>query len=201
LFALGLFVETKTLNSKASSPSKVHFKNSCYKSASSARRELVEFKEQIHQEALVVAKNYKRSEIELIEILQKVDAHQVHYKYECQSLKEYAIKKLELSEDVALLFINVSRKARKIPQLKEEIKCGRITVTKARRIGAVMNEQNQEHWLELARTVSKYELEKQIALAQPEKAIREQMSFVPTHKEIKEKVKVKTFEGSQKSSC
>ncbi|MGE3757088.1 MAG: hypothetical protein AB7H97_04990, partial [Pseudobdellovibrionaceae bacterium] len=65
---------------------------------------------QIHDRAIEVAKSYKRSEIELIEILEQVDRYRVYYQHKCNSLFSYATEVLKLSNEVANIYIGVSRK-------------------------------------------------------------------------------------------
>ncbi len=99
---------------------------------------------------------------------------------------------LKLSEEVAYIYINVARKARQIPALKEEIRKGTITVTKAKKITSVINAANQSHWLELARTASKAKLEKEVAAHSPGLAVRDKMTYVNPSLEIRE---AKSYSG------
>jgi hypothetical protein len=72
----------------------------------------------IHEKALQVARRYKQSEVELIEIIQQADQHRVHYTLGYSSLFIYVTCGLGLSEEVAYTFIKVARKAREVPALK-----------------------------------------------------------------------------------
>ena len=99
----------------------------------------------IHEEALSVVKRYKVCEVELIEIFEKSDQFKVHYALGFSSLFKYATDGLGLSPEVAYTFINVARKTKEVPALKEEIKQGTITVSKAKRISPVLNGANQEN--------------------------------------------------------
>lgn len=138
----------------------------------------MEFAKGLHQKALAIVSRYKKSEFELIEILEQVDRHKIFYQLGFGSLFEYAVKGLGLSEAVSYIYIRVARKTREVPALKEEIKGGHISVSKATKIAAVVTKENQSHWLELAKFSSKRELEKQIALARPKDAIAEKMDFI-----------------------
>jgi hypothetical protein len=93
---------------------------------------------QIHERALAVASRYKSAEIGLIEILQLVGEYRVFYHLKYNSLFQYAVQALGLSEEVAYIFINVSRKASEVPKLKEDIQAGRISVSKAKTISPVL---------------------------------------------------------------
>lgn len=131
----------------------------------------------IHDRALAVARKYRSCEVELIEALQEVDRYKVYLHHGCNSLFKYMTEILGLSEEVAYIFIGVVRKVEEVPALKTEIGAGRISMTKARRLVSVIDSSNQNHWLDLARNSSKQKLEKEIALARPEEAIRYQMKF------------------------
>jgi hypothetical protein len=97
---------------------------------------------------------------------------------------------LGLSEEVTYIFISVARKAREVPALKEEIKRGAITVSKAKRISSVINATNQNRWLDLAKNSSKRELEKQVAAASPRDAVRDKMDYVHESSEVEEKARI-----------
>jgi len=146
--------------------------------------------DQIHNKALLAAKTYNRSEIDLIEILEEVDRHRVYYHQGFNSLFKYATDALVLSEEVAYIFINVCRKVREVPKLKEEIKNGAITISKAKRITSVLTPQNQNYWLDLAKSASKKTIEKTVASVSPKSAVREQFTYVHPELEIKEHIKI-----------
>ena len=133
--------------------------------------------QEIHEKALAAARRFKAAEVELIEVLQLVGEHRVFYHYKFNSLFQYAVQALSLSEEVAYIYINVSRKAAQVPRLKEEIAAGRITVSKAKTISSVLTPENQEHWLEIARTKSKRQVEREVALASPRHAVREKAVY------------------------
>jgi len=56
--------------------------------------------------------------------------------------------------------------------LKEEIKSGAISISKATRIASVLKPENQNHWLDLAKTLQNTN-GKQVAIANPKTAFRE----------------------------
>ena len=150
--------------------------------------------QQLHAKALSVAQNYKRCEIELIEILEQVDKYKICYSFGYSSLYSYAADYLGLSKDVAAIFINVARKTRELPSLKAEIKQGNITVSKARRMTSVINTHNQEHWLNLAKTCSKAQLEKEVAKVHPKQAVLTKTKYIHAELEIKDKAVIKCLE-------
>jgi hypothetical protein len=114
----------------------------------------------VHEKAKALAQKFRQAESDLIEILQKVDQHKIFRHLGYSSLFVYALKELKLSEANASNFITVSRKAREVPQLKEEIKSGNITVSKARKITPVLNKNNSCHWLKMAKALPQKQLER-----------------------------------------
>ena len=66
---------------------------------------------------------------------------------------------LGLSEDVAANFVRVARKSRTVPELKEAIDEGRISVTKAKTIASVITSENHLDWIDKAQSLSKDKLE------------------------------------------
>ena len=126
----------------------------------------------LHEKALEVAATYKRSEIDLIEILQQVWQERIFYYFNCNSLFEYAVKKLHLSREVASIYNKIAKKALIIPGFKEQIQSGCISVSNANRICSVITPENKEKWFTLAQG-AKLQLEKAVALASPKTAIRD----------------------------
>lgn len=132
----------------------------------------------LHQRAVEVAARYHRNEAELIAVLQELDEHRIYRHYECTSLFQYAVRYLKLSEDTALNYITVARKAREVPALKQEIERGSVTVSKVRKISSVITRENQAHWLELAKSLPQKKLEREVARVNPKGAVPEKASYV-----------------------
>ena len=134
--------------------------------------------QEIHARALEVARHFRVNVCELIDILQTLDARKTFREYECTSLFQYAVKHLGLSEDVALNFIAVARKAVEVPALKQELKSGTVTVSKVRKMCSVINAGNQKQWLDKAREMSTRELETEVVRVNPKAAVPESVTPV-----------------------
>ncbi|MGK5090049.1 hypothetical protein WDW86_21060 [Bdellovibrionota bacterium FG-2] len=93
---------------------------------------------QIHQRAVELSARYKRAEAELLEILDQVDRHRVYLKHAHSSLFLYVIHELGLSESVAYNLIAVARKAREVPEIRDLIASGSMTLSNARRITPIL---------------------------------------------------------------
>ena len=126
----------------------------------------------IHAKALAAATRYKRSEVELIEVLQQVWTAKTFYQLGCRSMFQYSVSKLGLSPEVTNIFNKITKKTLNVSGFKEQIECGNISLSNASRICSVITEENKERWFELAKG-PKAKLEREIALASPKQAIRE----------------------------
>lgn len=114
----------------------------------------------------------------MIDILQKIDDQKIFLRLQYSSLFDYAVKALKLSEANASNFITVARKSKTVPELKNAIIAGEITVSKARKITPVITAQNQKYWIDLAKNLPKAKLEQEVAKVMPETAVQERMRFV-----------------------
>src|SRR5690349_11494367 len=99
--------------------------------------------EKIHNEALVAAKEYKKAEARLLDVVMRVDTNKVFIALECSSLFEYCVKELGLSESVSYSLMTVARKSKEIPELKVKIESGELSLSKVKRIVPVINKENK----------------------------------------------------------
>lgn len=146
---------------------------------------------EIDQKALETVKNYKKEEAKLLDIIGKVDRFKVYRSFGYNSLFQYCVQRLQLSESQTSGFITVARKSQEVPLIKKSIEKGTLTVSKAKRITSVITTDNQDHWIELASTSTQKKVEREVALAQPEKMITEKTTYINPLIPIGEKVSLK----------
>ena len=132
----------------------------------------------IHERALSAVENLKRSEVEVVIALQEADRLLVHRFIGYNSLKQYAMKALKLSEQQAYMYIAVARKSVECPALLEAMVKREITISKAHRLSSVIDEDSQTEWIDLAKKSSKHLLEKMIAAYDPKQAVPERVRFL-----------------------
>src|SRR5438552_3773677 len=127
----------------------------------------------LHQKAKAIAKDFMRLEHELIDVLMKLDEHKafIHLGYE--SLFSYATLELGLSDHNAYSYIAIARKSREVPELKNEIELGNLSISKAKRIVPVLNSDNAQLWIGKAKDLPKRELEWELARALPKAQAKE----------------------------
>jgi hypothetical protein len=94
------------------------------------------------------------------------------------SLFAYATQELQLTEAIAYGFIQVARKSREIPELKKAICEGDLTVSKAKRVVSVLTPKNQDTLLNMAKTLPKRQIEKEVAEINPKAAVPERTRYV-----------------------
>jgi 5-methylcytosine-specific restriction endonuclease McrA len=132
----------------------------------------------IHLRAVQACARLKRAESDVIDALIEVERHRVHLQRGHASLFVYAVRDLKLPESVAYAFITVARKSREVPELRQAIAQGAITLSHARRIASVLTRQNQAEWLHKAATLSQRQLEKEVVRVRPREATREHATYV-----------------------
>jgi 5-methylcytosine-specific restriction endonuclease McrA len=139
------------------------------------------FKREIHERALVAAREFKRAEAQMIRILQEVEESKLFLDLGLTSLFQYAVGALGLSEDVASNFILAARKSKQIPILKEAIENGSVSVSKIRKAASVLTLENKEEWpqwIDKMKTFSSRELEREVAKENPKEAVPERTKYV-----------------------
>ncbi len=130
----------------------------------------------LHDKALVLSKKYLETETLLLELLGQIDEQRVYLQLGYASLYVYCLKALGLSESQSYTMAAVSRKCREVPELKEAIETGKLTVSKAKRIlPALQGECQASDWIEKAATLPQRQVEQEVAQRNPEKVFRERV--------------------------
>ena len=122
----------------------------------------------IHNEAITRAQRYLVAEADLLEVIIEIDKEKIFEEFGLTHLTPYCVKHLGLSEDVSANFVRVARKSQQVPELKEAIDEGRLSVTKAKAIASVITAENHKAWIDKAQSLSKEKLEKEVTQASPQ---------------------------------
>ena len=128
---------------------------------------LDEIGQRVHSLACARAQKYLIAEAELLESIIEVDRSRLYERFRHEHLTPYCIEELKLTEDVAAMFVRVARKCQRVPELRLAIKAGEVRLTKAKTIASVITTANQVEWIEKAKTLSKRQLEREVAIASP----------------------------------
>jgi hypothetical protein len=134
--------------------------------------------QEIHQRALKAAERYKRSEMDVVLSIQEVDESSTFLRLGHTSIFNYMVHALGFSESIAANFITVSRKAKEIPMLQTAIQEGLLSVSKARKITPVLTLENQQEWVEKAKTLPQRQLEQEVAREIPREDVPERIKFI-----------------------
>jgi len=147
---------------------------------------------ELDKKALEISQKYNSYGNALLEIIIQIDQQKAFYEFGFNSLFSYVRERLKLSPAITYSFINVARKSIEVPKLKREVLAGNISISKAQKMTSVLNKNNQDHWLNLAKKETHRKLEREVALASPKFAIKEKAQYIASTTELKEKVKVLT---------
>ena len=134
--------------------------------------------ERLHVKALEIAKDYRKLEADLLDILIQMEKTKVFKTLGYPSLFQYATQALKLADASAYNFITVARKSLEVPELKKQIILGNLSVSQARRVAPVLNKTNQNQWIPKAITLPQKKLEKVVAEANPKLAVPERAKYV-----------------------
>jgi 5-methylcytosine-specific restriction endonuclease McrA len=129
-------------------------------------------------EAKQIVARIQVDEVRLVEILQELDRDRGYFYLGVPSVFEYCVSILKLSPAKTQNYLSVSRKAVEVPELKMAIASGDISICKARKIAPVINKANKTEWLTFAKESSTREIEKAVAKAQPQLAVKESVKYV-----------------------
>lgn len=150
-----------------------------YDSLTQARKNMdaKEIQRMIHK-AHAIAKEFRQKETELINILQELDASKAYRATGYNSLFQFCVESLELTEHQAYQYITVARKCIDVPELMVALEDQRITVSKARKLSSVIAPENQESWIQLASTHSQKDLEKAVRAQCPLPPVRDHLQVL-----------------------
>ena len=130
---------------------------------------------EIHERAVRVASDLKRSESELIGVLQEVEREKIYERFGKTSLFAYCTDVLGLSPDRTSTFISIARKAVEVPVLKKAIEENKLSISNAKLVVKVITPENKEEWMIKGTVLSSRALEKAIAVSFPKEALPEKV--------------------------
>jgi hypothetical protein len=136
----------------------------------------------LHEQALTAVKKYLVSENELLEIVQKIFDTRAFSQLGYRSLHEYCVLALKLTDAQAYAFTSVLKKSREVPELKEAVQKGELSLNAARKIVSVITPATQQTWIEKAKTLRQKELEKEVVKNHPEKKVRSAIKPITENK-------------------
>lgn len=124
----------------------------------------------IHDRALYRAQKYLADQAELLESIIEADQDKLYEKFGLGYLTTYCVKYLGLDETIAGVLVRIARKSQTVPELKQAIMEGDVSISNARTIASVITCENHAEWIAKAKTLSKNKLEREVACLSPAKA-------------------------------
>ncbi|MBI4404498.1 MAG: HNH endonuclease [Deltaproteobacteria bacterium] len=122
---------------------------------------------QLDNKAKALAADYLRTEAALLCVLMEMRRNRVFPELNCSGIFEYCERVLKLSKAQSYYFKSVADTSEKVPQLKQAVTQGDLSLSQARRIAPILTPENQQHWIEKAKTLPQAALEKEVAAVNP----------------------------------
>src|SRR5580700_429971 len=127
----------------------------------------------LHEKALRLAKTYRTSECELLDTLIEMSERNLFIQMGYLDMFDYLTKALNLSECQSGYFSRVAQRARVIPQFREAVVSGRISLSQGRRVCGMIDQENFEEWINAAESLTQRELEAKVAQKRPRTQVHE----------------------------
>ncbi len=134
----------------------------------------------LHEHALKLSRQHRRTESELVGVLIEIERLKLHRTLGFSSLFTYTVSALGLSEPVAYALISVARKAKELGALNDAISLQKISVHRASRIVAVLTKENAKELIEFAATHTQRETDQEVARRSDRGNQRHESLKVPT---------------------
>jgi len=117
----------------------------------------------LHEKALVLSREHRWVESQLVSLLMEIDRLQLYRLLGCASLFTYVVSMLGFSEGAAYQLITVTRKAKDVAALKAALEEQRLTVAKASRIVSVLSVENASELIDFASRHTSRETDLEVA--------------------------------------
>jgi hypothetical protein len=122
---------------------------------------------QYDTQAKELTKEYLRTEGELLSLLIEMKTSGAILALGYSGVYDYCHRGLSLTEAQAFYFKSVSEASIRAPKLKEAVTSGELSLSLARRIAPVITQENQTHWIDMAKNLPQKELEREVCAANP----------------------------------
>jgi len=117
----------------------------------------------LHEKALVLSREHRRVESQLVSLLMEIDRLQLYRLLGCASLFTYVVSMLGFTEGAAYQLITVARKAKDIATLRTALEEQRLSVAKASRIASVLSVENASELIDFASRHTSRETDLEVA--------------------------------------
>ncbi len=129
----------------------------------------------LNEKAKNLAADYLRTEGELLLLLIEMRRQRVFPVLNYSGIFDYCERALKLSRAQAYYFKSVAEKSEEVPEIKEAVLQGELTLSQARRIVPVVTKANHEQWIKKAKTLPQKDLEREVTAINPKAKVKEKI--------------------------
>ena len=140
--------------------------------------------QKLDAQAQNLARDYHRTEAELLEVLITLRRKKGFLILGYSGIWDYCQRCLKLSEAQSSYYKRVAEKSEEVPELKEAIEQGTLTLSVARRIVPVITKESSSEWIEKAATLKQRDLEREVSENNPSAHVSERIR--PVSKSLSE---------------
>ena len=139
---------------------------------------------ELDQKAKGLAEDFLRTEGQLLELLSRMKSQRVFTELNYSGIFDYCERALKFSRAQSFYFKSVAEKSEEVPQIRQAIVQGELTLSQARRIVPVVTKENLTEWIKKANCLSQVELERAVTEINPKAQLPERIR--PVAKELSE---------------
>jgi len=136
------------------------------------------------EKAKGLAADYLRTEGLLLMVLIEMRRRKLFAVLNYSGIFDYCERRLNLSRAQAYYFKTVAEKSEEVPEIKQAVVQGELTLSQARRIVPVVTKENHKEWLAKAKSLPQKELEREVTAVNPKAHVQEKLR--PVAKELSE---------------
>src|SRR6185437_8741939 len=140
--------------------------------------------EEFDDKATNLAKDYLRTEGTLLTVLIEMRRQKLFAVLNYSGIFDYCERRLNLSRAQAYYFKTVAEKSEEVPEIKQAVETGELTLSQARRIVPVITKENHREWVEKAKALPQKKLEREITTVNSKAHVNEKLR--PVAKELSE---------------
>lgn len=123
--------------------------------------------QEFDERAKGLAKDYLNTEGLLLTVLIEMRRQKLFAVLNYSGIFDYCERRLNLSRAQAYYFKTVAEKSEEVPEIKQAVAQGELTLSEARRIVPVVTKENHQEWIEKAKRLPQKELEREVTAANP----------------------------------
>lgn len=138
----------------------------------------------LDSKAMTLTSEFLKKEAEILVVLQEMYKKKLFPELNYSGVFDYCERRLGLSRAQSYYYKSVVEKSEEVPELKEAVLQGELTLSEARRIAPVITPENKTEWFQKAKDLNQVELERAVKEVNPRAHITERIR--PVAKDLRE---------------